>query len=154
MAAQYPPSTVDRICELLEDGASLSEICREEGMPNRATVWRWGKADDEIGQRIRDAWEIGYIVEGERKYREVQECEDPKRARVLLQAAMWHLGRRSKAYADKPLVQGAIVNVSDNDAFATFARALEGARAERASLADGTSQVASDGETGTTDAAG
>jgi len=151
---QYGPEIIDRICEQLIEGKSLSEVCRQDGMPNRVNVWRWSKADDEIGQRIRDAWEVGFLCEGERIYREVLECEDPHQARAKLEAGKWYLGRRSAAYADKPLFQGAVVNVGSEEAFSAFAGALEEARAARASLSRSTATVALPSPSGSGDAAG
>lgn len=100
----YPPETIDRICEQLEAGASLRSVCAQDGMPSRNTVWRWSKGDDEIAQRIRDAWELGFLTEGERIYEAVLACEDPHKGKTMLEAAKWHLGHRSMAYANKPSV--------------------------------------------------
>lgn len=132
MAAQYQSEIIDRICEQLVEGKTLEEICAQPGMPHRVTVWRWGKGDDEVAQRIRDCWEIGFIGEGDRMYGKVVTMaeKDPRAAAVMLDAAKWQLGRRSAAYADRPLVQGAIVNVGDGDkTFDAVARLLESASA-------------------------
>lgn len=151
---QYPPEIIDRICDQLLEGKSLRQICSQEGMPDRVTVWRWGKGDDDIGDRLRDAWEVGFLSEGERIYEEVLACDDPKKAEVMLRAAQWHLGRRSAAYADKPLFQGALVNVGGHDAFAAFAGALEEARSARAGGATSTITVGANGAPGPIDAPG
>jgi hypothetical protein len=37
----YTQEVADAICEHLADGLSLREICRMDGMPGRATVFRW-----------------------------------------------------------------------------------------------------------------
>lgn len=37
----FTDSIADTICEALADGQSLRTICLAEGMPNRATVFRW-----------------------------------------------------------------------------------------------------------------
>ena len=73
----FEPEIIDSICEQLESGASLRSICAQDGMPSRQTVWRWSKGDDETAQRIRDAWELGFLTEGERIYEAVLACADP-----------------------------------------------------------------------------
>lgn len=37
----YSEETADAICELIADGKSLRSICDDEGMPDKATVFRW-----------------------------------------------------------------------------------------------------------------
>lgn len=37
----YTDDIADKICELLCEGMSLRQICEDEDMPNRATVFRW-----------------------------------------------------------------------------------------------------------------
>lgn len=39
--SEYSQETADAICERIADGESLRSICTEEGMPNKATVFRW-----------------------------------------------------------------------------------------------------------------
>ncbi|WP_293679754.1 hypothetical protein [uncultured Phenylobacterium sp.] len=39
----YSPHVVDRICAGLEEGRGLRRLCREPGMPTRASVMRWLK---------------------------------------------------------------------------------------------------------------
>jgi hypothetical protein len=37
----FTQEIADRICERIADGESLRSICLDEGMPNKATVFRW-----------------------------------------------------------------------------------------------------------------
>jgi hypothetical protein len=37
----YTKEMGDNICDRISDGVSLSSICREPGMPNKVTVFRW-----------------------------------------------------------------------------------------------------------------
>jgi hypothetical protein len=39
--SKYTPKLADRICSRLADGESLRTICRDEGMPSKATVFSW-----------------------------------------------------------------------------------------------------------------
>ena len=50
---------VEAICARLETGEPLVWICRDDGMPNTATVWRWEESDPDVKQAIARAREIG-----------------------------------------------------------------------------------------------
>lgn len=39
--SEYTQEVADAICERIADGESLRAICRDEGMPNKSTVFRW-----------------------------------------------------------------------------------------------------------------
>jgi hypothetical protein len=39
--SKYSPELADRICEYLMNGRDLLDICNDEDMPGRATVYRW-----------------------------------------------------------------------------------------------------------------
>ncbi len=53
------PELIEAICARLETGEPLVWICRDEGMPNTATVWRWEQEDEAVSQAIARAREIG-----------------------------------------------------------------------------------------------
>lgn len=44
----FTDEIADTICERLAEGESLREICASDGMPNRATVFRWLAARDDF----------------------------------------------------------------------------------------------------------
>ncbi len=140
MAAQYPPETVDRICEQLEEGKSLALICQEDGMPGRSTVYRWLEGDDVLAERIYRAREVGFHFRAEKAVEDAKAATDPIAGRLAFDAERWYLGKLSNAFRDKPLL-GVQVNVGDHDAFDTFARQLEEARASAAGRAISTSTV-------------
>jgi hypothetical protein len=48
----------DRICERLAGGESLVTICADEGMPNRATVFRWLSAEETFRDMYARAREV------------------------------------------------------------------------------------------------
>jgi hypothetical protein len=123
---QYSDEIIEELLQQLEAGKSLSEICRDERMPNRRTVTRWQRGADELAERLADAIEIGYHEFAEETLRLVAECKDPMQARNILAARQWFLGKRSRAFADKPLV-GIAVNVGADDTFDALSRVLEGA---------------------------
>lgn len=142
----YPPSIIDRICELLEEGKSMREICAINGLPSRTTVHAWLRGDDELSARIRESREIGFHALAEEGVRmafapAVANPTDPQAARLAFDAVRWQLGKLSTAFRDKPLIEGT-VNVAGDDAFAAFAAALERAATGIAGGAISTSQVA------------
>jgi hypothetical protein len=53
----YSDDIVDAICERLADGESLRSICDAEGMPHKATVFRWLRAHEEFRDRYARARE-------------------------------------------------------------------------------------------------
>ena len=61
----YTPELGDHICELLAQGRTLRDVCRDEHMPNEATVRGWALKDDEEARpgfftQYTRAREIGY----------------------------------------------------------------------------------------------
>lgn len=59
----FTPEIGERICELLMEGMTLREACRQDGMPAESTVRRWAAEDVEgfFAQYTR-AREIGYMA--------------------------------------------------------------------------------------------
>ena len=144
---QYPPETIDKVCEMLIEGASLRAISATPGMPDRVTLWRWGQGDDEIARRLRDCWEVGFICLAEDGFEEVRSLarQDPHAARAVLENLKWHVGSRSAAYRARPTI-GVALNVDAGDAFDAVAAALERAAASISGGRSSTIEVAPDGE--------
>jgi hypothetical protein len=129
MSEPADAAVIDRILAELAKGRSLSTICRAPGMPARETVWRWTKGNDELAARVLEARECGFHAYAEETLELVQKCRDPHKARVLLDSRRWYLGKLSLAFAEKPVVIGAVLNVDAGDAFAAVAGALDRAAA-------------------------
>lgn len=55
----FQQETADAICARLCEGDSLREICRTEGMPDKATVMRWLNAHPEFRDQYARAKETG-----------------------------------------------------------------------------------------------
>lgn len=56
-ASSFTQAIADAICTRLADGQSLREICRDEGMPDKATVFRWLAADEAFRDQYAHARE-------------------------------------------------------------------------------------------------
>lgn len=145
---------IDRLLAELESGKSLSEICREPGMPARGTVHRWANADDELAVRIRDAREAGYHAAVDQLVEDARNAKDAHLGRLAFEAGRWRISKLSLAFADKPLAIGVAVSVGADDAFGAFAAALDQAAATIASSGTSTRLVAGPREAGPGDAAG
>lgn len=53
----YSEDTAARICGELADGRSLRSVCRDEGMPDKATVFRWLAAHESFRDQYARAKE-------------------------------------------------------------------------------------------------
>jgi hypothetical protein len=103
--AKYdPPQVVARICEEMEQGKSLRQVCAMEGMPNKWTVLRWLDAD-EGGEmraqyaRAREALADYYVEE---IISIADEADDPQKARLQVDARKWVSSKLApKRYGDK-----------------------------------------------------
>jgi len=63
----YTKELGDLICQLLSEGRTLRDVCRDEGMPNEATVRGWALRDDTEARpgfftQYAHAREIGYYA--------------------------------------------------------------------------------------------
>lgn len=58
--SKYSEAIADEICEKLSIGIPLAEICRDDKMPARRTVYDWTAADPDLSARIARAREEGY----------------------------------------------------------------------------------------------
>ena len=143
---RYSQEIIDRIVEGLEHGKSLVVICRDEDMPSRQAVYNWVNADGELGQRLREARELGYLYRAEIAVAAAKSASDPIAGRLAFDAERWYLGKLSQAFRDKPIAVGAFVGVGSDDAFAAFAGALDRAAGTIASGASNTKPVVIEGE--------
>ncbi len=152
---KYGEDTIERLLDQLAQGKPLKEICAQAGMPGRTTIHRWMQSDDDLAARLLEAREIGFYEYAEQTVELVEDEPDPNRARVILAARQWKLGKLSNAFRDKPVQIGVQVNGSDaGDAFAAVAGALDRAAAAISGGRNSTSPVVIDLPRGSADAAG
>lgn len=119
---KYTPKLVEDICARLSLGEPLAVICRDEGMPDPATVWRWEQAHEGVLQSIARAREAGYDVialdalaiadDGRRDYqvledgREVVDHDHIARSRLRVDTRLKLLSKWSPRYGDKMQLAG------------------------------------------------
>ncbi len=46
--SDYTQEKADKICEMLSEGMSLRSVCKEEGMPSAATVFKWMREHEDF----------------------------------------------------------------------------------------------------------
>lgn len=91
----------DTIIARLEDGESLSAICRMDGMPDRRTVQRWQDDDKDFDAAVTRAREEGYHKRAEQAVKDAKTAEDPQKGRLAFDAERWFLGKLSNAFSDR-----------------------------------------------------
>ena len=58
--SKYSDELADAICDWISAGKPLAEFCRQDGMPDRSTVYLWMDANPDFNQRIARARRVGY----------------------------------------------------------------------------------------------
>lgn len=68
----FTPELSRAICDRLSECESLRSICRDEGMPDRVTVFRWLAADEEF----RSQYALAREIQAENMVEEIIEISD------------------------------------------------------------------------------
>ena len=102
----FAEDIIEEMLEALADGKSMREICSDARMPDRATITRWAKGDDELAANIMRAREIGYHTRAEMAVEAAKTATDAGLGRLAFDAERWHLSKLSKAFADKVVHSG------------------------------------------------
>lgn len=111
--SSYSVEIADEICERMIEGETIAEICRDEAMPSRMTVYRWRDADKSFDTRCARARE-GMADDFEARMQAVTEKVEagtlpPDAARVIVSNLQW---RAAKA---APKTFGDAVNLKHSD---------------------------------------
>jgi transposase-like protein len=117
----YNEDLAAKILEEYAEGKSVSEICRQEGMPDRVTLWRWRNENKGFATALSHAREANAetiedeIHDIERKV--LAEQVNPQAANVVLSSMRWRARvLHPRRYGDKAEVEhsgnvGLTVNV-------------------------------------------
>jgi hypothetical protein len=110
----YGQETADTICERLADGESLRAICRDDDMPNKATVFRWLARNADFSDQYARAREtqadslFDDMLEiadghGERVDEDGKTllATDVQRDRLAVETRKWMAGKLKGKYSDK-----------------------------------------------------
>ena len=90
----------EHILAQLEEGRSLSSICKDEGMPNRSTVQRWQNDEPEWDAAVTRAREEGFHHLAELARIRAHTADDAAKGRLAFDADRWYLGKLSNAFSD------------------------------------------------------
>lgn len=121
--SSYTEETADVICERIANGESLKAICEEEGMPDKATVFRWLSANEHFRDKYALAREaqadalfddiLSIADDGRNDWMERKDAEDEnmgwrengealRRSQLRIDARKWMAGKlRPKKYGEK-----------------------------------------------------
>lgn len=106
MADGFQEDVITELLASLREGKSMREICKDKRMPDRETVSRWAKGDDELAANIVRAREAGYHARAERAVEDAKNAKDASLGRLAFDAERWHLSKLSRAFADKVVHAG------------------------------------------------
>lgn len=100
----YSQELADKICELMVEGHDMQAICEMEGMPSRATVWRWQTSRPEFDAQCARAREALADFELYRLKQLAESCneENVNATRVKLNHFQWRLMKIApRLYGDR-----------------------------------------------------
>jgi len=104
--SEYTPEKGDRICELIADGMSLRKVCAKAGMPDKNTVRRWLKANEDFRVQYAQARQDQADHWADEIIDLVDETTDPAKARLQLDARKWIACKlHPRAYGEKQQVE-------------------------------------------------
>lgn len=96
------------ICERISLGESLAAVCRDEGMPEERTIFRWLSQDAAFCQDYTRARELRADVHAEAIIDIADTEPDPAKARVRVDARKWYASKmNSKRYGDAQMLKHA-----------------------------------------------
>jgi hypothetical protein len=115
----YTPELADEICRRYAEGAPISRICLDEGMPARSKIYEWAEKHEEFRDNLARArlHHADAIVDGNEQIEDGTMLGqiEPNAARVVLASRQWRASKFSPAYSDKvDLRHSGSVNFSIN----------------------------------------
>lgn len=102
----FSEDVIDELLDALREGKSMREICSDKRMPDRTTIMRWAKQEDELAANIVRAREAGYYARAEQAVEDAKTATDAALGRLAFDAERWHLSKLSRAFADKVVHAG------------------------------------------------
>jgi hypothetical protein len=110
------PELCAEICRRISEGETLTNICRDPGMPSWVTVHDWTKSDESFRQAVIHAREAQAVVWAEDVVNisddDLPTHEAIGRARLRMQSRQWLAGKFNPQFADKPTQVGVNVGVA------------------------------------------
>lgn len=118
--SKYSEELVNEICRRIADGGSLRAICREEGMPERETIYCWLKNKPEFSDqyaRAKDNQAESLFEEiDEISRRPMKNMVEVNRARLQIDALKWRVGKLApKKYGEYKQVDANVTSIKRPD---------------------------------------
>jgi hypothetical protein len=99
---RFSQAIFDTICERLSNGESLRGICRDDGMPQVSTVWRWMVDNEERRNQYMRAREEQADTLADEIVAIADNATDAQIARLQVDARKWFASKVApKKYGDK-----------------------------------------------------
>jgi hypothetical protein len=99
---RFSQAIFDTICERLSNGESLRGICRDDGMPQVSTVWRWMVHNEERRNQYTRAREEQADTLADQIVAIADNATDAQIARLQVDARKWFASKVApKKYGDK-----------------------------------------------------
>jgi hypothetical protein len=115
------------VLDLIGSGSTLSEACRQPGMPSRSTIYGWLDADEDFARRYERALERGGDAVADYAHHIAASTtrENASANRVILDALRWRASRLNSRYAPPSGADGAPDDAPTIDVEAARARLLD-----------------------------
>ncbi len=105
--SKFTQALADEICERIARGASLVKILKDDHMPEYPAVMRWLEKDESFRENYAHAREARADHYADEIVDIVDDCEDPAKARLQMDARKWYAGKlKPKRYGDKLGLEG------------------------------------------------
>lgn len=111
----YTPELGDKICEGIANAISLVTICKQEGMPDPRSVYRWRRIHSEFSQNYASARED----QGDKHSEDILticDAAEPETIQVdklRVDTRKWLASKFNRAFSDKTITE-----IDINDSFA------------------------------------
>lgn len=107
----YSPEMAEKVCLLLIEGKTVSEIERMEGMPSSASIFRWAWKNPEFYEAFDKAREFGTHA---MNYKLLQRLEDSDttpgelmKLKLITDQYRWFIGKiNQRKYGDRTTIAG------------------------------------------------
>ena len=107
--SKYTPELAEIIMARMSEGETLTDICREDGMPSRGTIGNWQDAHPDFliaYARARER-QASAIAEKAYNFGTGATIENAAAARVQMDAAKWFASRLDpRKWADRTVIAG------------------------------------------------
>ena len=123
----YDEATAQAIAERIATGEPMAKICRDQGMPHVATVWRWTEDNPDFAQSIARARALGHdaiaasLREVARGDTSAGSTGDVARDKLIVETDLKLLAKWDKRYGDRSEL--ALTGANGSDLFAGLGKA-------------------------------